>query len=1211
MAARSAAPRSITRIAVAPPSSAVEATGAGVAVPHGGTGAALIHRVASERLAEAADAGDLYAIVDACAGPLALDLVAAAPAGTAACLYLGAAARLYGDKAPYLIRADRALIARLRDGFRDAPWGCFVVSSAGWDRVRRHLRHLLRVTSPEGEIWLFRYYDPRLLPTFLRHATPAELDQVFGPVEAFALVDAAGDAFAAYRDPATVRAAPRRAVGERYRLSVAQVAAFRRAQLGDRLIATFADSAQSAYRDPANDDVLVRQPDGGTMRLGFDRNGFVGGVTSALGRRWLLDSRADGKLSELKTPSGMTLTLGYDAAGRVERVDRDGRERFRARHDEHGRLEEARFADGSHTRIAYAARGAAGAVDPRGELVAAREDRNGHVERYDYGANGALSAITDGAGRRTGIVHDAGTRPDATLFADGSREAYRYDPAGHLQQVVRSDGHALDVTCDAGGRPLSLAAADGATAEFAYDDAGRLVGARNAEADLSWRYDAQGRLVEERHGDAAIGYHYDATGLVGLTYPTGETIHYRRDLDQRLVELTDWQGQSYRIDYADHDAAWRLSAPDGTRTTAWQNPAGLTTATRDEVGDVAHCGATYLYDDDDRLRTRSDSRLGAVHYHYDAEGQLTGFADRSGAQQRFSYDGAGNRIVGPDGLAAVDALNRIETYGSERFRHDGRGNLIERAGAGHTWRYRYDGFDRLILAEDDTGCRVHFGYDALGRRLWKRAATQAGETIVRFVWAGEQVVREVTETIAGWDGGAAVSTRDYLYWPQSYVPLLLREGGTIYRYHCDPAGIPRRLTAPGGTIVWEADADPFGAVRLTVAQIAQPWRLPGQYHDVELGLHYNRFRYYDPALGRYLSRDPVGLAGGLNLYLYAGNDPVNRADPLGLWWKAALSVVAAVAVAAVVVALAPVAAPALLVAVVAGAAAGAVGFGLNEALNEEHFCASCIALAAAKGALIGAAAATPFLLLPEAAGLGLLAAADAASGAISYLGSWALTPGMPWSWKDFAGSAALGVVVGPFARYAGSKLSPRVPPATERPVGSVEETPANVHDPAATPDPVEARAPTADEAPAEAPPARNGSTYSERIAQTPVSNGSWSGVRGESTFVSTHPDVVPIMGEDGISYTNAYPDFSPVSAGDVEIPSMSTSRSSNFAQADKALAEQTGVTPSQVKAWRTANKYTWHEVQDLKTMQLVPSPVNAKFGHLGGVGEIKAGATKP
>jgi hypothetical protein len=251
------------------------------------------------------------------------------------------------------------------------------------------------------------------------------------------------------------------------------------------------------------------------------------------------------------------------------------------------------------------------------------------------------------------------------------------------------------------------------------------------------------------------------------------------------------------------------------------------------------------------------------------------------------------------------------------------------------------------------------------------------------------------------------------------------------------------------------------------------------------------------------------------------------------------------------------------------------------------------------------------LLLPEAAGLGLLAAADAASGAISYLGSWALTPGMPWSWKDFAGSAALGVVVGPFARYAGSKLSPRVPPATERPVGSVEETPANVHDPAATPDPVEARAPTADEAPAEAPPARNGSTYSERIAQTPVSNGSWSGVRGESTFVSTHPDVVPIMGEDGISYTNAYPDFSPVSAGDVEIPSMSTSRSSNFAQADKALAEQTGVTPSQVKAWRTANKYTWHEVQDLKTMQLVPSPVNAKFGHLGGVGEIKAGATKP
>jgi len=141
--------------------------------------------------------------------------------------------------------------------------------------------------------------------------------------------------------------------------------------------------------------------------------------------------------------------------------------------------------------------------------------------------------------------------------------------------------------------------------------------------------------------------------------------------------------------------------------------------------------------------------------------------------------------------------------------------------------------------------------------------------------------------------------------------------------------------------------------------------------------------------------------------------------------------------------------------------------------------------------------------------------------------------------------------------------------------------------------------------------ANGGTTYAQRLAQTPVSNGYWTGPRGESIFISSHPDVVPILGNKGIAYSNAYPDFFPTAAAQVEIPNMGVSRTSNFAQADAALAKQYGWSPSDVKEWRFQNDYTWHEVQDLKTMQLVPTQVNAKFGHVGGVGEINAGMTKP
>jgi uncharacterized Zn-binding protein involved in type VI secretion len=141
-----------------------------------------------------------------------------------------------------------------------------------------------------------------------------------------------------------------------------------------------------------------------------------------------------------------------------------------------------------------------------------------------------------------------------------------------------------------------------------------------------------------------------------------------------------------------------------------------------------------------------------------------------------------------------------------------------------------------------------------------------------------------------------------------------------------------------------------------------------------------------------------------------------------------------------------------------------------------------------------------------------------------------------------------------------------------------------------------------------------GSTYKQRLDQTPVNNGSWTGTRGESKFVSTDPEVTPILekhGIDGIEYSNAQVDFSPVAKEQVPIDNMTASRPSNFRQADQALADKWGVSRKDVATWREENAYTWHEEPDLTTMQLVPGKINGKFGHLGGVGEINKGMTKP
>ena len=121
------------------------------------------------------------------------------------------------------------------------------------------------------------------------------------------------------------------------------------------------------------------------------------------------------------------------------------------------------------------------------------------------------------------------------------------------------------------------------------------------------------------------------------------------------------------------------------------------------------------------------------------------------------------------------------------------------------------------------------------------------------------------------------------------------------------------------TVVWSVSLTAYGQCAPIKEAIRQPLRFPGHYYDEETQLHYNRARYYSPALGRYLSRDPLDIASNLNFYTYADNDPINGMDPLGLLsgWGKILAAAAIVAVGVVVVA---VAAPAVL-AVAAGAAA--------------------------------------------------------------------------------------------------------------------------------------------------------------------------------------------------------------------------------------------------------------------------------------------------
>jgi len=133
-------------------------------------------------------------------------------------------------------------------------------------------------------------------------------------------------------------------------------------------------------------------------------------------------------------------------------------------------------------------------------------------------------------------------------------------------------------------------------------------------------------------------------------------------------------------------------------------------------------------------------------------------------------------------------------------------------------------------------------------------------------------------TLIGESTGAGAMTAEYVFLNGN--PYARIEGNSVYYYHNDHLGTSQRMTDSSMGVVWEGEFLSFGEPFFITGSIANNLRFPGQYYDQETGLHYNWNRYYDPRTGRYLTPDPIGLAGGMNLFLYTEGNPINFADPL-------------------------------------------------------------------------------------------------------------------------------------------------------------------------------------------------------------------------------------------------------------------------------------------------------------------------------------------
>ena len=231
-------------------------------------------------------------------------------------------------------------------------------------------------------------------------------------------------------------------------------------------------------------------------------------------------------------------------------------------------------------------------------------------------------------------------------------------------------------------------------------------------------------------------------------------------------------------------------------------------------------------------------------------------------------------------------LLKDETYS---YTYDEVGNLIQKESITEKWRYqwRQGGMLKKVIRPDRK--HVDFTYDALGRRLTKTFE----EETTHFIWDGNVPLHEWTEkaeesifSINEKGEQELIIPENLITWvfeDGTFIPMAKLQGGKSYSIITDHLGTPTEAYDEEGKKVWSCQLDIYGKIRkLEGERSFIPFKYQGQYEDSETGLYYNRFRYYSPESGTYISQDPIGLAGEMpNMYSYV-EDLNIWIDPFGL-----------------------------------------------------------------------------------------------------------------------------------------------------------------------------------------------------------------------------------------------------------------------------------------------------------------------------------------
>ncbi len=658
----------------------------------------------------------------------------------------------------------------------------------------------------------------------------------------------------------------------------------------------------------------IQTPNGGTTRGEYDVHGNLIKVIDPNGAVWHFVYDFLGREIAFVDPVGTTTRSTYSARGDLLSVEdgfghftyfeHDGEDNLLSQTDSGGRT--TRFRYGGYNRLVQ------------------RETPTAATAKLRYNYEGELLEVYN----ENGEVHHL----ERDLFGGIVREEsfdrrvrdLSLDFMGRVQRERDRTTIVCDKSYDSVGNLIEASFGDDVQ-RFEYDLNNRLISITTPDTQLCILRDALGGIIGEEQtvegktvevslirdgmGDctqvaSSLGYQVQFTRSIMRTVTTtrlpGDVVTRGEDILGRTTERSFSGGG--RVLTA-HDAVGRVAVRKvlSPATQSARNGPQWVGA----IDDGVQAQLSYTYDAAEELVQQSDFHRGTIDYEYDADSRVVSARKRQPNQQdtveTFSYDPADNLFEQGGSSRRYDVGGRLAQKGEWQYEYGGDGNLLYKsrpsADGENFYKYTWTGAGLLAAVKCPDGRQLRFIYDGLARRVLKEVtrSTDEGEELestTRYVWLRDQLLHEITTEYEG--RVPSTLERTYLFEEEDATPIAHRErrlendqalSDRWVHYLNSPIGAPQRLVNSDGSIAAVLDWKVWGeASELPGATATTPLRYLGQIYDPETELSYNRFRYYSPGDGRFISADPSGLIGSMNPFACSGN-PLSWVDQFGLDWN--------------------------------------------------------------------------------------------------------------------------------------------------------------------------------------------------------------------------------------------------------------------------------------------------------------------------------------